>query len=193
MSEQTWYLYQNGQQVGPFDDEQVTQLFLTNMIAKDGYIFKIGWKDWRPVEEGYEALGLPNPNKAQMSPSEYQAHVDQRQSGAPRASIVGRAVIHNSGQVSIGRTVNISVVGIFIETQEQLFTIGDVIKLSLRAEGLSRAFNAEASVIRYNQDSKYPSGYGLKFTKIEKDIQDSIQKLVNDSNARGDQGRFASR
>ncbi len=193
MSEQAWYLYQNGQQEGPFDDEQVTQLFLTNMIAKDGYIFKIGWKDWRPVEEGYEILGLPNPSKASMSPVEYEAHVDKRKLSAPRATITGRAVVHNNGQVSIGRSVNISTGGVFIETDDQIFTVGDLLKLSLRCEGLSKAFNAEAKVMRFNRDEKYPIGYGLMFTRIDQSIQDSIQQLVNESNSRGDLGRFASR
>lgn len=192
MSEQVWYLYQNGQQVGPFDDEQVSQLFLNNMIAKDGYIFKIGWKDWRPVEEGYEALGIPNPNRSTMSPGEYDAHIEKRQKAAPRASIHGRVVVHNNGQLTIGRGVNISVGGIFVETNQQLFSLGEVLKLSVRCDGLAQAFNVEAIVIRYNIESKFPAGYGLKFCKIDPKIQQQIQTLVNEANNRGDVGRFAA-
>ncbi len=190
MSEQVWYLYQNGQQVGPFDDEQVSQLFLNNMIAKDGYIFKIGWKDWRPVEEGYEALGIPNPNASAMTPDEYEAHLEKRQKGAPRASINGRVVVHNNGQLTIGKGVNISVGGIFVETVQQIFSLGEVLKLSVRCDGMPQAFNAEAIVIRFNAETKYPAGYGLKFSKIEPQVQAHIQKLVNDANSRGDLGRF---
>ena len=89
MSDQVWYLYQNGQQVGPFDTQQVSQLYINSMIAEDGYIFKVGWKDWRPVEDGYEALGLDKPQSAQRSPEE----AERRKATAPRASINGRVVV----------------------------------------------------------------------------------------------------
>lgn len=191
MSEQVWYLYQNGQQVGPYDAEQVSQLYTTNMIAKDGYIFKIGWKDWRPIEEGYEALGLNNPGKTQLTTEEYNKQLEKRREAAPRASINGRVVVHNNGQLAIGQGVNISVNGIFVETPDQIFTVGETLKLSVRCDGMDKAFNAEAQVIRHNSDTKYPLGYGLKFSKIDAEIQSKIQELVNAANSRGDKGRFS--
>lgn len=191
MSEQVWYLYQNGQQVGPYDTEQVSQLYTTNMIAKDGYIFKIGWKDWRPIEEGFEALGLNNPGKTQMTTEEYDKQLEKRREAAPRASINGRVVVHNNGQLAIGQGVNISVNGIFVETPDQIFTVGETLKLSVRCDGMNKAFNAEAQVIRHNSDVKYPLGYGLKFSKIDAEIQNKIQELVNAANSRGDKGRFS--
>jgi len=191
MSEQIWYLYQNGQQVGPFETEQVTQLYLTNMIAKDGYIFKVGWKDWRPLEDGYEALGIPNPNQDRVGDAGYQEELDKRRNGAPRAAIKGRVVVHNNGQLSVGHGVNISVGGIFVETSDQMFTVGETLRLSVRCDGLTKSFNAEAVVIRFNSDNRFALGYGLKFTKIDPEIQSNIQSLVNAANTKGDLGRFA--
>jgi hypothetical protein len=193
MSEQVWYLYQNGQQAGPFDTEQVSQLYITNMIAKDGYIFKVGWKDWRPIEEGYEALGLKDndSSKTKLSTEEFTKHLEKRRESAPRASIGGRVVVHNNGQLAIGHGVNISVNGIFVETQDQIFTVGETLKLSVRCDGITKAFNAEAQVIRHNGDKKFPVGYGLKFSKIDADTQSKIQELVNASNIRGDKSRFS--
>ncbi|MFY7927507.1 MAG: PilZ domain-containing protein [Oligoflexus sp.] len=193
MSEQVWYLYQNGQQTGPFDTQQVSQIFHSNMIAKDGYIFKVGWKDWRPVEEGYEALGLINPDKKTMTPEEEQAHIERRLKAAPRATISGRVVVHNNGQLTIGQGVNISVDGIFVETSQQLFTVGENLKLSVRAQGMPQAFNAEAVVIRVNDDKRFPVGYGLRFSKIDSRSKESIKRLVNEANNRGDSGRFAAK
>lgn len=191
MSEQIWYLYQNGQQVGPFETQQVTQLYINNMISKDGYIFKVGWKDWRPLEDGYEALGIPNPNQAQASSKAYQEDLDKRREVAPRATINGRVVVHNNGQLSVGHGVNISVAGIFVETSDQMFTVGETLRLSVRCDGLAKAFNAEAVVIRFNTDKRFSLGYGMKFTKIDPEIQKSIQELVNAANTSGDRGRFA--
>lgn len=187
MSDQVWYLYQNGQQVGPFDTQQVSQLFINNMIAEDGYIFKVGWKDWRPIEEGYEALGLERPEGVDASASA----VERRRANAPRASISGRVVVHNNGQLTIGQGVNISATGVFVETTDQLFTVGEQLKLSVRCDGLSKAFNAEALVIRYNTDQRYPLGYGLQFTQIDERCREDIQRLVESLNKKGDRGQLA--
>ncbi len=195
MSEKVWYLYQNNQQVGPFDSQQVTQLFTTHMIAKDGYIFKVGWKDWRPIEEGYEALGLTQIIDSNMPPAapEAKAASERRREGAPRAGISGRVVIHNNGQLTIGQGVNISVGGIFVETSQPLFTVGERLKLSVRCEGMEKAFNVEATVVRYNTDARFPVGYGLRFENIEQKTAEAIQKLVDEANGKGDRGRFAAR
>lgn len=186
MSDQVWYLYQNGQQVGPFDTQQVSQLFVNSMIAEDGYIFKVGWKDWRPIEEGYEALGLERPDGVDVSDST----VERRRANAPRATLSGRVVVHNNGQISIGHGVNISATGIFVETNDQIFTIGEQLKLSVRCDGLNKAFNAEATVIRFNSDQRFPVGYGLQFTSIEDKNRNDIQQLVESLNSQGNLGQF---
>ena len=57
MSEQVWYIYQQNQQLGPFGSEQLKQLVDNKMIAQDAYFFKVGWKDWRPVEDCLDEIG----------------------------------------------------------------------------------------------------------------------------------------
>jgi hypothetical protein len=187
MGDQVWYLYQNGQQLGPYDTQQVTQLFTTKMIADDGYIFKVGWKDWRPIEEGYEALGI-------AVPSDKGWTVDQlasRKAARPRAGVTGRVVVHNNGDVTIGTGINVSETGIFVETSDRLFTLGEQLKVSVRCDGLSRAFNAEALVVRFNTDARYPQGYGLQFTQIDEDDRMGIRELVDQLNKSGNHGLLA--
>ncbi len=181
MSEQVWYLFQNGQQVGPFDTQQVTQLFVNKMISQDGYIFKVGWKDWRPLEDGLEELGLESPDDTQTNPGA----VERRRINSPRASVKGRVVIHNNGQLAIGKGVNISLTGLFVETTEQIFTVGEQLKLSVRCDGLDNAFNAEAQVVRYNTDARWPIGYGLQFVEIPNRAKNEIQNLVDEINRAG--------
>ena len=178
MSEQVWYLYQNDQQVGPFDTEQVTQLFVNKMISYDGYIFKVGWKDWRPLEEGFEELGIEKP--ADTNTDEETA--EKRKVNSPRCSVSGRVVVHNNGQLTIGKGVNISATGIFVETTDQLFTLEEQLKLSVRCDGLNYPFNAEAEVIRYNTDPRWPVGYGLQFVEITDKALADIKSLVEKQN-----------
>lgn len=175
MNEQVWYVYQNGQQLGPFAAMHIRQMIDSKMIPQDAYLFKVGWKDWRPIEETYEELGVAGtPQPSQSS--------DERRSTAPRATMAGRVIVHNDGQLIIGAGVNISSSGIFVETRDQMFNVGERLKLSVRVDGFSRAFNAVAQVVRFNSDPNFPVGYGLRFEGLEAEIAREIQTAVDKAN-----------
>ena len=176
MNEQTWYVFQQNQQLGPFTSQQITQLMHTKMIAQDAYLFKVGWKDWRPIEDTYSELGMTPPAGAGLSD-------DNRRTTAPRATIQGRVIVHNNGQLVIGAGVNISASGIFVETQETIFTVGERLKLSVRVDGMAKPFNTIAQVVRFNSDPRFPIGYGLRFDELEDRIGTEIQRLVDQSNS----------
>ena len=175
MNEQIWYVYQQSQQLGPFTSQQITQLMHTKMIAQDAYLFKVGWKDWRPIEDTYSELGVSAPAA--------NAAADNRRATAPRATIQGRVIVHNNGQLVIGAGVNISASGIFVETQEQIFTVGEKLKLSVRVDGIAKPFNTLSQVVRFNSDPRFPIGYGLRFDDLDERIGSEIQRLVDQANS----------
>ncbi len=173
MSELFWYIYQQKQQMGPFAQDQIVQLFHNKMIAQDAYLFKVGWKDWLPLEACFGHLEISSPKtKSNMSP-------DDRIKSAPRATISGRVIVHNNGQLVIGKGINISATGIFIETTEKLFATGELLKLSVKVDGLEAAFNVEAEVIRFNSNPKFPLGYGIRFINLPVEMGKKIENLVN--------------
>jgi hypothetical protein len=174
--EAVWFIYSGGQQIGPFTTEQAGQLVARKAVAADSYVFRVGWKDWRPVEECHEELGLPPVGKLN------QAALEDRRKVAPRASVTGRVVIHNNGNLTIGAGVNVSTSGIFVETNEPIFTIGEKLKLSVKAEGMEKPFNAVAQVVRYNSDPRFPMGYGLKFEVLSDRARADIKRLVEAKN-----------
>lgn len=176
MNDQIWYVYQNSQQLGPFATGQITQMLETKLLSKEAYFFKVGWKDWRPAEDCYEELAISREDTPLATP--------ERRSAAPRASIAGRIVVHNNGQIVIGQGVNISSTGIFVETTDQLFRVGEKLKLSVRVDGMIKAFNATALVIRFNGDPQFQTGFGLKFEEVDPNIVSEIEKFVNSINAR---------
>ena len=139
MSELLWYVYQNGQQMGPLSEQQLTDMVNNTMIAHDAYLFKVGWKDWRPIEDTYEELGILNPP---------QAKTPKRRAAAPRATIIGRVVVHNNGRLAIGGGVNISSTGIFVESNDRIFSVGEKLKLSVKVRGISKPFNATLLLAR---------------------------------------------
>lgn len=170
MSDTQWYVYQTNQQLGPFSSNQLGQMISTKMIAQDAYLFKVGWKDWRPIEECQEELGLARGPQLPASPD--------RKATAPRASISGRVIVHNNGQLIIGSGVNVSSSGIFVETQEQIFTVGEKLKLTVRIDGFVKSFNVVARVVRFNSDPRYSLGFGLSFENLDRGIVDEIDKMV---------------
>lgn len=176
MNDQIWYVYQNNQQLGPFATAQITQMLDTKVVVKEAYLFKVGWKDWRPVEDCYEELAMKRDN--------IPLATEERRSAAPRASIAGRIVVHNNGQIVIGQGVNISSTGIFVETKDQIFRVGEKLKLSVRVDGMIKAFNATALVIRFNGDPQYQTGFGLKFEEVDPEIVSEIEKFVSSINTR---------
>lgn len=189
MSDQVWYVYQNGRQLGPFANQQIRQMVDNQMIPQDAYLFKVGWKDWRPIEETYDEIGIATAaNTAQVD----AVKANERRATAPRASINGRIVVHNNGQLVIGTGANISATGIFVETKDQLFTVGEKLKLSVRTEGFSKPFNAEAQVVRYNSDPRFPIGYGLRFENLDPVVAREIQAAV-DTHNRGNKDHKAAR
>ncbi len=178
-SEQVWYVYQNGQQLGPFAGLQIKQMVDSKMIPQDAFLFKVGWKDWRPIEETLDEVGAETTNAHKPLP---EASSDERRATAPRATINGRVVVHNNGQLVIGAGVNISSTGIFVETKDQIFTVGERLKLSVRADSFARPFNVVAQVVRFNSDPKFPVGYGLRFEDLDATVASEIQASVDGQN-----------
>ena len=176
-----WFIYQKQQQSGPFTLEQIQQMYGSGMIdVTDGYLFTAGWKDWRSVDDCIAEIAnddLVGSAEDQPGPR------DQRRIAGPRASFQGRVILHNNGQLVIGSGVNISITGIFIETKDRLFTIGESLKMTIKSEELSVPFNVTAKVIRYNTDVRYAVGYGLMFEKIDEVHIEKLQKIVDRLNA----------
>lgn len=200
MNEFIWYVYQSGQQMGPFSDAQVRQLLSINMIAQDAFIFKEGWEDWRDIKEVFakdespssrpavpqaevsvanDALQDPFADDGQLDDEE---EVDNGQQRMPRVGVKGRVIAHNDGQVIMSGGINISASGIFVETEventDPSFRVGEQIKLTVKADDLSYPFNVVAEMMRFNSDPNHPTGYGMRFIDLPVTIRADIERLT---------------
>lgn len=191
MSELSWYVYQTGQQMGPFSDEQVRQLLNIKMIAQDAFIFKEGWEDWRNVSEVFNELESTStvlkvdsvPEKGKIAKKgKKKKKSESKQQRMTRVGIRGRVVAHNDGKVVISGGINISASGIFVETEventDPSFQVGEQIKLTVKADDLSYPFNVTAEMMRFNSDKSYPTGYGMKFIDLPAEIKADIERLA---------------
>ena len=77
--------------------------------------------------------------------------------------------------------------------QDQLFTVGEKLKLSVRAEAFSKPFNVVAQVVRYNSDPRFPVGYGLRFEDLDQAVASEIQAAVDQQNKKGTSSHKAAR
>jgi hypothetical protein len=172
MQQELWYIYQNSQQTGPFPKEKIVDMLSSNMIAQNAFLFKGGWKDWRPLNECRAELDPSSPPPVPAVPE------DSAVERPPRATINGQIIVHNNGELVIGGGVNISASGIFVETDKALFKVGEVLKLTCRVEGIDKPFNVEAEVMRFNQKDSTSQGYGLSFTNIDEKTAHEIDDLI---------------
>lgn len=184
MSEISWYVYQAGQQMGPFSDEQVRQLLNIKMIAQDAFIFKEGWEDWRNISEvfGDSAPSSPALKVSPVPRKGKKAKGGSKKQRMTRVGIKGRVVAHNDGKVVISGGINISASGIFVETKventDPSFQVGERIKLTVKADDLSYPFNVTAEMMRFNSDKNHPTGYGMRFIDLPAEIKTDIEGLA---------------
>ncbi len=170
MTQPIWYIYQNEQQLGPFTDSQVVQLHTNKMVAESAYIFKAGWEEWKPVEDGLKILGVEGTNPAVESNGEERR--DSR-----RASISGRIIVHNRGDVTYADGINISENGLFFESQKEAFKMGEEVKVTIQVREFTRPYNARGIVTRHSSDPDWLIGYGIRFERLDPRLRDEIKLL----------------
>jgi uncharacterized RDD family membrane protein YckC len=72
-----WHYAQNGQQVGPVTDEQLSQLFQAGKINQDTLVWREGMPDWRPYQEAVAQSNQPFASMAQAPGAEISPSDDQ--------------------------------------------------------------------------------------------------------------------
>lgn len=73
------YLHQNGEQVGPYTEEQIVSMVSSGELSRDDIIWHEGLAEWQPIQS---VVGLPAPVAPQPAP------VQQAQSSSPQPTQV---------------------------------------------------------------------------------------------------------
>lgn len=89
--------------------------------------------------------------------------VVRRVMGDKRVRFTGKAMLHKNDRYIKGKVLNISKSGVFIEAGRYLFRENERVRLYIKPDGMSKGYKSIAIVSRYNNDPRYPKGYGLKF------------------------------
>src|SRR5690606_34491233 len=81
--------------------------------------------------------------------------------GAKRLPFKAKAVLHKNDRYVKGTVLNVSKTGIFIESEREIFKENETVRLYNKPQGLKKQYSVIATVTRYNNDPRYPRGYGL--------------------------------
>jgi len=90
----------------------------------------------------------------------------RRVMGAKRFAFTAKAMLHKNDRYIKGKVINISKSGVFIEADRALFQENETVRLYIRPQGGKKSYKVIATVMRFNDDARYPRGYGLKFVSL---------------------------
>ncbi len=87
----------------------------------------------------------------------------RRVMGDKRFRFKANAMLYKNDRYIKGKVLDISKSGVFIEADRTVFKENEKVQLYIKPDGMSKAYKSIATVMRYTNDPRYPSGYGLKF------------------------------
>ena len=178
MSNKVWYIHQEDKQMGPFEAETLLQLRDNNIISQNAFVFKAGWADWRPVKTIWVDIEAQALGKPAAVPELAVEEKSAERRGEERANVSGRIIAHNGSQVVFASAVNVSENGLYIATNEEVFHVGEEIKITVQIEQLDKSFNATARVAHFNSNPEFIKGYGLIFKDVNRVMTTQIKDLI---------------
>jgi len=174
MSARIWFYYANEQQVGPVSLDELMDAIADEVVKKTDYVYKEGFSDWKVLAEVDEipkvksGLGAPPPPPKKNEGRNWD-----------RAVLKERVVAHNDLKVITGVINNISIAGLFLETNEHVFEINDAIKLTLKeGKGLGKPLHLKGVVVRQARDPRKETGYGIELRGLDKNTRDRIDEYI---------------
>lgn len=175
LNERIWFYYAREEQVGPMTEAELRVAISEGNIQDADYVYREGFPDWRPLGEVTE-LKAPAKSHLISVPVGEQAGQGRR---APRATIHELVVAHNDTNVATGHIKNISISGIYFETEDAVFKVNDEVKLTLKeGKGLGKPMHLKATVVRQVREKGLHVGYGLELRGLDENSRSRIVDYV---------------
>ncbi|MFZ9519880.1 MAG: PilZ domain-containing protein [Silvanigrellaceae bacterium] len=175
LNERVWFYYAKEVQVGPMTEAELRSAISEGVLSDVDYVYREGFPDWRPLAEVGELKQAAKSHLVSVQISE-NANQGRR---APRATINELVVAHNDTSVATGRLKNISISGLYFETEDAVFKLNDEIKLTLKeGKGLGRPMHLRALVVRQVRENGLHVGYGLELRGLDETSRSRIVDYV---------------
>lgn len=175
LNERIWFYYAREEQVGPMTEAELREAIADGTIKDVDYVYREGFPDWRHLSDVNELKAPPKSHLVSVSVGD-TANQGRR---APRASIHELVVAHNDTNVATGHIKNISISGIYFETEDAVFKLNDEVKLTLKeGKGLGRPMHLKATVVRQVREKGLHVGYGLEMRGLDETTRSRILDYV---------------
>lgn len=175
LNERIWFYYAREEQVGPMTEAELRAAIADGTLRDADYVYREGFSDWRPLSEVSELRAPPKSHLVSVPVGE-NANQGRR---APRASIQELVVAHNDSSVATGHIKNISISGIYFETEDAVFKVNDEVKLTLKeGKGLGKPMHLKAVVVRQVREKGLHVGYGLELRGLDETSRSRIIDYV---------------
>lgn len=175
LNERIWFYYAKEAQVGPMTETELLAVIAEGNLQDTDYVYREGFPDWRVLGEVPELRQQPKSHLVSVPVGGEQSSSRR----APRAVIQELVVAHNDHNVATGHIKNISISGIYFETEDAVFKLNDEVKLTLKeGKGLGKPMHLKAVVVRQARENGLHVGYGLELRGLDETSRARILEYV---------------
>jgi len=174
---QSWYLYYNDSQFGPFTEDDIHRFLRIGKIHGDVHIWKDGMSGWEKIKR-------LDPFKESVAESKNARAVKKTERRrAPRVPVVARSLMASGGKVFTAVCRDVSVGGMQVLTRDLPGPVGTRLKLNISAPVTVAgrkisSFVAEGEIVRLLEDGK---GFSFRFEKLSDHSVRCIEQYIQSS------------
>lgn len=166
---QTWFLYYNHLQHGPFSYDEVQSQIQKGLLHEDVFVWREGLSDWITLSDCDEFEV-----KSQSKPPELVS--DQRH--APRKPLIAKVVSTDQKEVIFGICRDVSIGGMQVLSERVPGQVGSKISLNISPSSedhLIKPFVAKGTIVRLLENQK---GFSFRFDDLSDDVKEIINEYV---------------
>jgi c-di-GMP-binding flagellar brake protein YcgR len=173
-----WFVLKGENKFGPYKHMDMVKFLQQKMIFEFDYAWKASFSDWKRIAD-IEAFSQEELQKLQKYSSDMEDSFFRR--NHKRVNFKGDIIVHNNNMLWEGHAVEISTGGVGVIMQNSLCIPGDQLYLHFKPSLGVSAFNAVCEVVSKKyvkgvRDTDAPIRYGLRFLKISKETEKSIEE-----------------
>ena len=176
--ETEWYVLKGENKLGPFAYTDVLKMLQQKIVFEFDFAWHPGLATWKRIAE-LPAFHASNISKIKETLMPEISEVFFRRKHR-RIEFDGSVLVHNNAKVWKGQGVEISAGGVGVVIENAMLVPGDEVIVHFKPAANFPAFNASCEIVSKKfveglKDKNAPVKYGLKFTGINKQMQEMLQ------------------
>ncbi|MBU6376563.1 MAG: DUF4339 domain-containing protein [Bdellovibrionales bacterium] len=177
---QSWYLYYNDSQFGPFTEEDIHRFLRIGKIHGEVHIWKDGMAGWEKIKR----LDSFKESVSEAKSARTTKRAEKRKS--PRVPVVARGLMATGGKVFAAVCRDVSVGGMQVLTRDLPGPVGSRLKLNISAPVTAagkkiESFVAEGEIVRLLEDGR---GFSFRFDGLSDRSRSCIEAYIESNETR---------